>query len=79
MVHDIGLRIDGDVAAQQPEFVVTDARVCFLQRHFIVAQALDLASFEDNSALQLLENLVLVPGSPVSTDGARIGISGASF
>src|SRR5262249_32856405 len=76
VVLDVGLRILGDVAAEEPQLAVADAGVGLVERALVVPQALDFGPLEDDAALELVENVVFVRRLAVAGDdlgSARLG------
>ncbi len=59
VVQDVRLFVFGDVAADQPDFVVADAAVGLFDGDLAVAKAFDLAADQRDTAFQGFEDLVL--------------------
>jgi hypothetical protein len=68
VVEAVGLDILGDVAAHEPDFVLLDARVSFLQRKATGAEAFHFAADEHDAAFQRFDDFVLVAGFAVEGD-----------
>jgi hypothetical protein len=76
VIEPVRLGIFGNVAADQPDFIVLDARVGFFQRHVAIAQALDLAADQDDAAFERVEYGVVVSGLAVVRDDLVVGRGG---
>ena len=68
VVHAVGLKILGDVAAEQPDLALVHLRVRLFQARLADSQALDLGAGEDEASLDLLDQVVLVAGRAVAGD-----------
>ena len=74
VIESVGLEVLGNIAAQQPHFVVLHLGVGFFQRHVAGAQTLHLAAHQNNAALQRVENQVVMAGFAVLRNDLFIGI-----
>ncbi len=70
MIEHRRLRILGNVGTDEPYFSVINARVGFFDGNLVVADALDFAAMQDNSAIKFIEDIVFVPGPAIGTDHA---------
>src|SRR5262245_7064776 len=64
------MTVGADVAAEQPDLVVSHRRIRVLESDQAGAKRLDLGPPQHESRLDRLEDLVLVPCTPVARDGA---------
>lgn len=76
VIEKAGLRVNGNVAADEPQFTLADAGVGLFQRSLAVPQTLHFTPFQDEAALDLIQNLVLVPRSAIGADRLIVGIVG---
>ena len=71
------------MGADQPDLAVVDAGVGIAERRLARPQRLHLAALEDDPGLERLEQVVVVPGTPVLGDpavplgGSVAGLGGA--
>lgn len=68
--------IGGYMEADQPQLLVEDAGVGFLKRRLALPQTLHLSTQQDDSAVELFEDVKPVAGSTVAADG---GVRGGCF
>ena len=71
---NLGLHVLGNIAAHQVHFAVAYPPVRFVQRGLAGAQALHLAPAQHDSALERVENVVLVLGAAVHGDDLFPGL-----
>src|SRR5919198_6219520 len=68
VVLDVPLRVLGDVGAHQPHLVPTHVREGALQARPALAERFDLRSHQHESALEALEQLIVVARAPILRD-----------
>ena len=72
MVVDGGLGVFGDVAIDEPDFVIINTRIGFFDGDLIVADAFDFAAGEHNATVNFVEHIIFVPRAAVGTDDRAI-------
>ena len=72
VVEQAGLWEGGNVAVDEPEFVVADTGIGFVERNLPSADAFDLAPQQHDPALEFVKNLVIEPGLAVLADGTVV-------
>lgn len=68
VIELVGLRVFGNVAADEPHLARLHAGVRFFERDFAVAQAFHFAADEHDAAFQSVEHFVLVTRAAVLSD-----------
>ncbi len=66
VIEDARLRILGDVGIDQPDFVILEAGISFINDDMVVANAFDFAPLQNDAALEFAENVIIMPRTTVS-------------
>jgi hypothetical protein len=72
VIVNAGLGVLSNVAVAQPDFPVVDSRVAFVKRDLVIANAFDFTAGEDDSAIQLVENVKFVSRTAIAADDLAI-------
>lgn len=74
VIHQVGLRVLVNVCPNEPQLSIANAPVRFFDRNLRVANTLNLAAEQRDAALQLVNDVVLVPCFAVRADVLRVWI-----
>src|SRR5262245_55528493 len=72
VIERVRIVVFRDVGADEPDFVLVDAAIGFIERESAGAKALDFTANENDAALERVEHQIVMPGLAVIRDNPLV-------